>query len=629
MSDDRQKEQKLKAAGDFFNEFASSIGVFVKAARAEYKKDRSGFRAHRQGQLRQQLNKGLATGLKVSRAALEPAIAQGFKVTRELLEQKVEPIVSKGLEVKREIQAQVQNIPQAAVDIANNISQSIQPQSTGQNANEAFKQGLQMIDADEKKEEQGLENSDQKQAEPEIERPKVQDELLYSDGKFMDGITKEDMLAIAELITAQKGDKLQGNAAKGLTIEYNGEILLKTDRDGRVDTNRLNDQDLMSKFDSRATAEIAEFKAQAEELKAELKASISQDVLDRETLEKRVDGKSAEADKDFGNAQKQIPAVLEHNSSQGTQALQDIGSKRSPAIQQGDQQQNKLPDLSIEKAVQFLGVRDDGAKARDGKGFNAKDSRQMQGMIEQINNGVPLTSEQAKTALDLLPKYLRNQLQPNGFTLPKWEDVAHQYQPEVKQQQSNIPPGKLASMEPAVPAPSSVPVIPINPPIQGQGQDDWAKLEPLTPQIKADPLNLSQPETVPPDKLDRMAKVASTAFIQNYKGDRKNGTIQGRVQAPDGAIIERSQVNGQGFDLSVEKNGVRHEVASYSYADSKFTIKEGMIAAVPVIQEISSNIDVDGKFTPKTVVPQLEQPDQTQAQEAQQEPVTVGGDDGR
>lgn len=243
MSDDRQKEQRLKAAGDLFKGFASSIGVFVKAAKAEYKKDRSGFRAHRQGQLKQQLNKGIATGLKASRAALEPAIAQGFKVTRELLEQKVEPIVNKGLEAKREIQAQVQNIPQAAVDIANNISQSIQPQSNDQTADQAFKQGLQMIDADEKKKEQGLENflddSDQKQAEPEIERPKVQDELLYSDGKFMDGITKEDILAIAELITAQKGDKLQGEAAKGLTIEYNGEILLKTDRDGRVDTNRL------------------------------------------------------------------------------------------------------------------------------------------------------------------------------------------------------------------------------------------------------------------------------------------------------------------------------------------------------------------------------------------------------
>jgi hypothetical protein len=280
-----------------------------------------------------------------------------------------------------------------------------------------------------------------------------------------------------------------------------------------------------------------------------------------------VDGKSAEADKDFGNAEKQIPAVLEHNSSQGTQALQDIGSKRSPVIQQEDQQQNKLPDLSI----------------------------------------------------------------------------AHQHQPEVKQQQasqsatppqSNIPPDKLAAMESAVPAPSSVPVIPVNPPIQGQGRDDWAKLEPLMPQSKADPLNLPQPKTVPPDKLDRMAKVASTAFIQNYKGDRNNGPIQGRVQSPDGAIIERTSTqltpgNGQGFDLSIEKNGVRHEVASYSYADSKFTIKEGMIAAVPAIQEISSNIDVDGKFTPKTVVPQLEQPDQTQAQEAQQEPVTVGGDDGR
>ncbi|MFA9201976.1 MAG: hypothetical protein ACEQSC_00290 [Candidatus Nanopelagicaceae bacterium] len=581
MSDDRQKEQKLKAAGDLFNGFASSIGVFVKAARAEYKKDRSGFMVHRQGQLKQQLNKGLATGLKVS----------------------------------REIQAQVQNIPQAAIDIANNISQSIQPQSSGQTANEAFKQGLQMIDADEKKQEQGLENSlgdsDQKQAEPEIERPKVQDELLYADGKFMDGITKEDMLAIAELITAQKGDKLQGDAAKGLTIEYNGEILLKTDRDGRVDTNRLNDQDLMSKFDSRATAEIAEFKAQAEELKRELKASISQDVIDRKALEIRVDDKSTEADKDFSNIEKQTHVALEHNSPQGTQALQDIGSKRSPVVQQGDQQQNKLPDLSIEKALQFLGVRDDGAKAKDGKGFNLTDSRETQGMIKQINNGVPLTSEQAKAALDLLPKYLRTQLNPNGFTLPKWEDVAHQYQPEVKQQQasqsatppqSNTPPDKLA---------------PINPPIQGQGQDDWAKLEPLTPQIKADP----------PDKLDRMAKVASTAFIQNYKGTKNNGTIQGRVQAPDGAIIERTQRDGKGFDLSVEKDGVRHEVASYSYADSKFTIKEGMIAAVPAIQEISSNIDVDGKFTPITVVPKLEQPDQTQ--EVQQEPVTVGGDDGR
>jgi hypothetical protein len=479
FDEDRQKQERLKSAQSLLKEFSSAIGEFVRAARAEYKKDRSGFRAYRQGQLKQELNQD---------------IAQGFKVTRDALERVAKPAIDRGFKVVREIRSQAQNIARVGSS------------SNGQTAERAFKEALQTIDAAEKKPEQGLENysdsADLRQKQTETERPKVRDELLYADGKFSEGITKEDMLAIAELLTAQKGDRLPGDAAKGLTIEYNGEVLLTTDRDGLVATNRLNDRDLMSKFDSRATSEIAEFQAQAEELKSELKASIDRDALDRQALERQVDGKSAQADLRFQNAASQTPVVLSQDSPEAKQVLQEMGSDRAV----------KTPEQATE--------RDRIAPLEQG----------------EVGNDRPT-------------------------------------QPKVKSSQS-----------------SEVTEV-------------------------TEPYNRGKVA----DYLNRLTKVADRAFSQNFKGSQD--LAKGRVQAPDGTIIEKTSTRvgtkgRQSYDLAIEKDGVRYEIASYS--NGRFKVKDGIVDAVPALKEIPANIDADGAFVAKSVVPQFERPERTQSQETQQ-----------
>lgn len=530
MSDEQSKKQQLAAAEKLATEMAMGVGGFVKAAWNEIWRDRSGLAAYRKGTFRQKIGKGI----EVSRAGIEQAVGQGVKISRAA----IEPVFNQGLQIKREVAAQVQNLPQTAIDVANNISQSFKPEPV-QTADAAFKEGMKMLDEfeqqqpeqatevqpqveekDKKKEvaEEGL-ALEESAAKAELKEPaKVKDEVLFAQGQFIEGISKEDILAISELLTAKKGDQLKGDAAKGLTIEYNGEVLLTTDMDGKVVTDRTNDKDMLDKFSHREKSEIADFTAQLEELKEELKSEISKDAVDRESLENKAKGRVVDAQGTIENAANQTAVILPQSSPQVQQVLKDIDRKALEADSPGN----------------------------------------------RVENG--------------------KALEPNS------------------------PPLTGAAYAPMPASPNS-------------------------PVLKPSIATLSYEDV---SKFERLTKVASTAFIQNYQGDRESGSIEGRVQAPDGTIIERTAQKAalpneaKGFDLAVTTpDGQRHEIASYDASAKQFTLKEGIIAAAPVLESVSASIDPEGKFEQKSVVPQMEEQQQEQVQAQGKEAVTVGGEDGR
>jgi hypothetical protein len=79
-------------------------------------------------------------------------------------------------------------------------------------------------------------------------------------------------------------------------------------------------------------------------------------------------------------------------------------------------------DRRLEAAIAFLASNCDGAARQDNIGFNQFDAAYGNWLA-----GCELTRHHARQALDLLQKYRKNQLEPNGYTLPSWEAIAHQY----------------------------------------------------------------------------------------------------------------------------------------------------------------------------------------------------------
>lgn len=95
-------------------------------------------------------------------------------------------------------------------------------------------------------------------------------------------------------------------------------------------------------------------------------------------------------------------------------------------IEQKEKNSESLINKSIEDAIAYLCSCCDGAKDKDGLGFNAFDAE-----FGRWLNGRNLLKHQAKSALKMLQKY-RNQLQQNNFALPSWEVVEHQYQSKLE-----------------------------------------------------------------------------------------------------------------------------------------------------------------------------------------------------
>lgn len=85
------------------------------------------------------------------------------------------------------------------------------------------------------------------------------------------------------------------------------------------------------------------------------------------------------------------------------------------------------PTTSIENAITYLASQDDGAVAKDRKGFNKLDSQRGRDLAEKIKLGQKLTQEEAKAALQMLLKYRKQLAEAQQGSLPEWDKIAAQY----------------------------------------------------------------------------------------------------------------------------------------------------------------------------------------------------------
>ncbi|NEN91765.1 MAG: hypothetical protein F6K48_23825 [Okeania sp. SIO3H1] len=85
-------------------------------------------------------------------------------------------------------------------------------------------------------------------------------------------------------------------------------------------------------------------------------------------------------------------------------------------------------DRRLEDAILFLAGSGDGENLKDSIGFNWNDSRFGHSLARRLQSGTRLTLKQAHTALQMMQKYSKTQLEPNGYSLPiTWEEISHQY----------------------------------------------------------------------------------------------------------------------------------------------------------------------------------------------------------
>lgn len=90
-------------------------------------------------------------------------------------------------------------------------------------------------------------------------------------------------------------------------------------------------------------------------------------------------------------------------------------------------------DSRLEDAILFLVGRCDGARAKDGQGFNAYDAPFGRWLAGRIEAEQPLLSKHAAAALNMLQRYVK-QLAEGGIELPEWDAIAHQYPSRIHSQ---------------------------------------------------------------------------------------------------------------------------------------------------------------------------------------------------
>ena len=504
MQEEHTMQQRLKQAQKFLGDVVKGGFDFFKAIEVELNKDKSKLKIHQQGKHNQPKK-----GLTISQQANQPE--QSMKISQQAIEtskgleisqQAVEP--TQGLKISQEISQQAQtlmqqgkdNIQEAATQAMGAVNSLAEPTKPKQTVDQAFAEALRTIDADEK------------EIAPAPEPEKVKDRLLFADGQLQPGITKQDMLAIVELFTAKKGEILQGDAAKGLTVEYDGQLLLKTDKDGRVETNNLQDRDLMANFDFRAKNEIAQFQAQAEQLKPRLLEAIQSEAHELSTLKSQLEERLNESAQKVPTLDPKTPAVQEFNSPTAEQNHQDLGSKRLGTLE-------------------------------------------------------PTTV----------------QIQPPAIAIPTAREPLEQTA------------ARNSNETPQVNQPLPTPVQ--------AAELDKSTVPAQAPQQNAQTLN-------------RLAKTLAVAFNANHKGEYP---LQGRIQAPTGAVIEKTITDEKNkfFDLAIEKDGQKYQIASYK--GGQITVKEGMTAALPEIQKIAQSMSPDGKFETPAIIPKMEPKEQQIQQE--------------
>ena len=85
-------------------------------------------------------------------------------------------------------------------------------------------------------------------------------------------------------------------------------------------------------------------------------------------------------------------------------------------------------DHRLEDAILFAAGSGDGDNLENSIGFNASDSWFGHSLAKQLQSGAMLTAKQAQAAFQMMQKYTKTQLEPNGYSLPMaWEEISYQY----------------------------------------------------------------------------------------------------------------------------------------------------------------------------------------------------------
>lgn len=128
--------------------------------------------------------------------------------------------------------------------------------------------------------------------------------------------------------------------------------------------------------------------------------------------------------KEVGNfVRESVPEVFDKSNRYGRRG-------RAAAVDENQ------PNTSVENAVVYLASQDDGANAKDGKGFNKLDTRRGQKLADKIKSGQQLAQDEAKQALQMLQKYRKQLLAAQQGSLPEWDKIEAQYQSVATQKET-------------------------------------------------------------------------------------------------------------------------------------------------------------------------------------------------
>jgi hypothetical protein len=381
MQDDQVKQHRLKENEEFYISAFKGFRDLIRNFSKELTKDKSGLRIYQDpnGITPEPPKTGLRIfregGLKeVAKAAVDNVVNQVSEVAKGIKTQATDAVLdtvdvaARNFVKDREVQRQGGQMKSIEQDLAEVIAapppketQTIAPPATEPAKKKEPDQPITSPAAEPAKEAETDKKKDQSATPPAAETTKVKDRLLYADNNLKPEMTMPDMLAVAELFTAKRGDQLAGlagDAAKNLVVEFNGHLLLKTDKEGQVQINNLQNQEILSNFTFREKNQIAESIAQFEALKPQLKQAIQlQTPADMPKLVAEIEKKVQDSKPNLEKAEAQTPAVLPATSPPAQEMHQGIGSKRieaqtpAPSIEQQTPDVGSKPPQSIPQGM--------------------------------------------------------------------------------------------------------------------------------------------------------------------------------------------------------------------------------------------------------------------------------------
>jgi hypothetical protein len=360
MQDDQVKQHRLKENEEFYVNVFNGFRDLIKNFKTELTKDKSGLRIYQNpnGIVPEAPKTGLRIfregGLKeVAKEAVDNVLSQVNEKATELKSQAKDAVLDKvdvaarNFVKDREVQRQGGQMKSIEQDFADVIApppkESEAPTATA--TKEPAKEPAKEKEADEPV------------TPPAAETTKVKDRLLYADNNLKPEMTMPDMLAVAELFTAQRGDRLAGDAAKNLVVEFNGHLLLRTDKEGQVQVNNLQNQEILSNFNFREKNQIAESIAQFEALKPQLKQAIQlQTPADIPKLTAGMQERILNTEARINETESQVSEVVPATSVPAQEVHQGIGSKRidsqAPSIDEQAPDIGSKPPQSVPQGMQ-------------------------------------------------------------------------------------------------------------------------------------------------------------------------------------------------------------------------------------------------------------------------------------